>query len=145
MSKQLYSPLIRTHTHTHTYTYNRNVRPNTFEGHSYCVLVSFLTDVETETMLSLLKEETVLVWQVPTLHVERAFQVSFDSRSRCEIQRLQKILAVSRDGVTDLEYNLRRTHQDPFLETPMVSNIGSQVVLQRVRRMQSAYMKFPRG
>ena len=55
--------------------------PNAFKGYSDYVLAGFLTETETETIASLSKDKTVLVWQVPTLDVECEFQVSLDSRS----------------------------------------------------------------
>ena len=36
---------------------------------------------------------------------------------------------MSGDDATDLKYDLRRTHQGPFLETLMTLSIGSRVVL----------------
>ena len=52
-----------------------------FEVHTDGVLLAgFLADRETETIVSLSKDNTVLVWQVPTGDIEQKFRVALDSR-----------------------------------------------------------------
>ena len=102
---------------------------NTFEGYSECVLLSGSLLTRKQRPSSVYQRTgAVLVWYVPTLDFEHGFRVL--SLDPCSLVALSNdcniyILGVSRDGVTNLEYNLRRTHQDPFPETLMAPSIGS--------------------
>ena len=72
-----------------------------FEDHADGVLLAgFLADGETETIVSLSKDHTVLIWQVPTGDIEQRFRVALDSRSLTALSNdCKKLLAVSREGV----------------------------------------------
>ncbi|KAL4068861.1 WD40-repeat-containing domain protein [Scleroderma yunnanense] len=78
------------------------VARGTFRGHGDGVLLAgFLADRETETIVSLSKDYTVLVWQVQTGNIEQNFRVTLDSRALALLSNDgEKLLAVSRKGVT---------------------------------------------
>ncbi|KAL4068863.1 WD40-repeat-containing domain protein [Scleroderma yunnanense] len=78
------------------------VARGTFRGHGDGVLLAgFLADRETETIVSLSKDYTVLVWQVQTGNIEQNFRVTLDSRALAVLSNDgEKLLAVSRKGVT---------------------------------------------
>ena len=97
-----------------------------FEEHSNCVLLAgFLTDTETETIVSISKDGTVLVWQVLTGYVKYGFRVSLDSRSLAALSNdCKKIVAVSRDRVTIWDTISAELTRTLLLETPMALSIG---------------------
>jgi len=73
-----------------------------FEGHIDGVLLAgFLAGGETETIVSLSKDNTVLVWHVLTGDIEQNFRVALDSRSLAALSDdCKKLLAVARKGIT---------------------------------------------
>jgi len=97
-----------------------------FKDHADGVLLAgFLADRETETIVSLSKDNTVLVWQVPTGDIEHQFRVALDSRSLAALSNdCKKLLAVSRKGVTIWDTISAEPIRTLPLETPMALCVG---------------------
>lgn len=97
-----------------------------FELHTSGVLVAgFLAETETETIVSLSKNNIVLVWQVPTSDLEQQFRVVLDSRSLAALSNdCKKLLAVSRKGVTIWDTISAEPLKTLPLETPMALSLG---------------------
>ena len=97
-----------------------------FEDHKDGVLLAgFLTDRETETVVSLSKDNTVLVWQVLTSDIEQNFQVTLDSRFLAVLSSdCRKLLAVSRKGVTIWDTISAEPIRTLPLGTPMALCVG---------------------
>ena len=97
-----------------------------FELHTDGVLLAgFLADRETETIVSLSKNNIVLVWQVPTGDFEQQFRVALDSRSLAALSNdSKKLLAVSRKGITIWDTITAEPLKTLPLETPMALSVG---------------------